>query len=177
VAIERSYGAGMDDSDAEQRDDPGGGDPACWAARFGSDHDDLRGRDDVERLVRDFYRQAAMDDLLGSVFAAAHVDWNQHIERVTDFWMWQLFGERGYEGNPLRFHEPSHARTPFTTAHYARWVELFTDTIDERFAGPVADLAAARGRKMARALQRLLDGVSDDADLPTTVTVTRPPSS
>jgi hemoglobin len=93
--------------------------------------------------------------------------------------MWQLFGERGYEWNPLRFHEPSHARTPFTPAHYERWVELFTDTIDERFAGPVADLATGRGRKMARALQRLLDGVSDGVadrgDVPTSVTVTQPP--
>lgn len=153
-----------------------GGDAACWAAGYAIDRDDIRSRVDVERFVRDFYRQAAMDDLLGPVFAAAHIDWNGHIERITDFWMWQLFGERGYEGNPLRFHEPSHARTPFTPAHYERWLALFTETIDERFAGPVAELATTRGRKMARALQRLLDGVSDDGDEATSVTVTRPPA-
>ena len=174
--VERSYGADVDPDGTGERDETDGGDAACWAGRFAVDRDDLRCRDDVERLVRDFYRQAAMDDLLGPVFAAAHVDWNHHIDRITDFWMWQLFGERGYEGNPLRFHEPSHARTPFTAEHYERWVELFTDTIDERFAGPIADLAASRGRKMARALQRLLDGVSDEADVPMTVTVTRPPT-
>ena len=32
---------------------------------------DLADRADVESLVRDFYRQAAMDDLLGPVFEAA----------------------------------------------------------------------------------------------------------
>ena len=160
------YGGRVDDA----------GEPACLVGRYAFDRDDLRSRADVERLVRDFYREAAMDDLLGPVFEAAHIDWHHHIERITDFWMWQLFGERGYEGNPLRFHEPSHARTPFTPAHYERWVALFTETIDERFAGPVADLAATRGRKMARALQRLLDGVSDEPHVPTTVTVTRPPA-
>ncbi len=40
------------------------------------------------------------------------------------------------------------------------------DTIDNLFAGPVAELAKARARKMATALQRLLDGVSDAGDAP-----------
>lgn len=152
-----------------------GGEAPCRLDEFALDRPDIRSRADVERLVRDFYRDAAMDDLLGPVFHAARVDWNHHIARLTDFWMWQLFGERGYEGNPLRFHEPSHARTPFTPAHYERWVELFTDTVTERFAGPVADLAVTRGRKMARALQRLLDGVSDTGEVPTAVTFTSRP--
>ena len=152
-----------------------GGEQPCRAHEFATDRDDIRCRTDVERFVRDFYRQAAMDDLLGPVFFAAQINWNDHIARLTDFWMWQLFGERGYEGNPLRAHEPAHARTPFTAAHYARWVDLFVETIDERFAGSVADLAAARGRKMAGALRRLLEGATDDGDLPISVTRTSAP--
>ena len=98
-----------------------------------------------------------MDDVLGPVFAAAEMNWNAHIETLVDFWSWQLFGVRGYEGNPLRAHEPVHARTPFTAEHYERWLELFEDTIDNLFTGPVAELAKARARKMAAAMQRLLD--------------------
>lgn len=153
-----------------------GGEPPCRAYEFAIDRDDIRGRDDVERFVRDFYRAAAMDDLLGPVFFAAQIEWNAHIDRITDFWMWQLFGVRGYEGNPLRAHEPSHARTPFTPAHYDRWVALFCETICERFAGPVADLAMARGRKMAVALRRLLDGAADAGDASISVTWTTPPA-
>jgi len=136
---------------------------------------DLATHDDIQRLVVDFYRQAAMDDLLGPVFAAANVDWPAHIDTLTAFWSWQLLGERGYEGNPLRAHEPVHQRTPFTSAHYDRWITLFCETIDEGFAGPTADAAKFRGRKMAAALQRLMSGVSDAGAVPITPTLTTSP--
>ncbi|MDO8362653.1 MAG: group III truncated hemoglobin [Actinomycetota bacterium] len=127
---------------------------------------DLVNRDDIERLVRDFYRQAAMDDLLGPVFAAAEMNWNAHIDTLVAFWEWQLLGRPGYGGQPLRAHEPVHARTPLTHAHYARWVELFCDTVDGLFAGPNAEVAKGRGRKMAAAMERLLAGVSAEGDVP-----------
>lgn len=119
---------------------------------------DLIDRDDIERLVVAFYRYAAMDELLGPVFAAAHIDWPSHIETLTDFWAWQLLGERGYEGNPLRAHEPVHARTPFTDAHFDRWLDLFVTTIDDQFAGPTAEMAKQRAMKMSKAMRRLLTG-------------------
>ncbi len=59
--------------------------------------------------------------------------------------------------------------TPFTVAHYARWRDLFDDTIDSLFVGPVAELAKARARKMAAAMGRLLADVSDVADAPVEV--------
>lgn len=119
---------------------------------------DLHDRDDIERLVVAFYRYAAMDELLGPVFEAAEVDWPDHIDTLTDFWAWQLVGERGYEGNPLRAHEPVHARTPFSDAHYDRWLDLFVSTIDEYFVGPTAEMAKVRAAKMAHAMRRLLAG-------------------
>ncbi len=119
---------------------------------------DLAGREDVATLVVAFYRYAAMDELLGPVFAEAHVDWPEHIETLTDFWAWQLFGERGYTGNPLRAHESVHAVTPFTDAHFDRWLDLFTSTLDELFAGPTVEVAKGRAAKMASAMRRLLRG-------------------
>jgi hemoglobin len=121
---------------------------------------DITGRDDIDRLVREFYRAAAMDDLLGSVFEAARVDWNAHIATLIDFWSWQLLGEPGYDGQPLRAHEPVNARTPLSHTHYERWVELFCETVDVAFAGPRAAVAKGRGRKMAAAMERLLSGMS-----------------
>lgn len=147
-----------------------GGDPACFAHL--TERHDIATRRDVELLVRTFYRAAAMDDRLGPVFAAARVDWPDHIATVTDFWMWQLLGVRGYEGNPLVAHRPAHAATPFSDAHFARWLALFTETVDEHFEGPTADLAKARAAKMAKALQRLLRGESGPADAP--IEVLRP---
>ena len=133
------------------------------------DRTDLRNRDDVERLVRSFYRDAAMDDRLGPIFVAAGVHWPSHIDRLTDFWCWQLLGESRYSGNPLRAHLPAHAATPFTGEHFARWLDLFTATVDHHFRGPTADLAKERATKMATALRRLLAGRHGDAATPVQV--------
>lgn len=154
-----------------------GGEAPCMAHLFAEPIDDITDRDDIERLVRDFYRQAAMDDVLGPVFEAAAVNWTAHIATLVDFWSWQLLGERGYEGNPLRAHAPVHQLVPFTDAHYTRWLDLFESTVDSLFSGPVAELAKARGRKMASALARLLDGVSAGGDVPGEVLFTTAPAT
>jgi truncated hemoglobin YjbI len=146
-----------------------GGDPACWSHVFDRDRHDIATRDDVASLVRAFYRAAAMDDVLGPVFAAAAVDWSDHLEIVTDFWMDQLFGGPVRRRNPLRSHEAVHRRTPLGDSHFERWLELFTETVDEHFEGPIADLAKTRASKMARALRRLLDGVSASGTEPIAV--------
>jgi hemoglobin len=117
---------------------------------------DLASRDDIEGLVRTFYRYAATDGLLGPVFERAGTDWAHHIPRLVTFWSWQLLGEARYEGQPLRAHQPAAALTPFTEAHYARWLELFEETVDAGWSGPVATLAKQRAAKMAGALQRHL---------------------
>lgn len=130
---------------------------------------DIVDRDDIETLVRSFYRDAATDDLLGPVFETADVDWPSHIATLTDFWAWQLLGQRGYEGNPLRAHEPVHAVHPFTDAHFDRWLELFTATVDSLHVGPLAEAAKQRATKMARALRRLLRDEHGPGDEPTVV--------
>ena len=119
---------------------------------------DLDNRAAIELMVRNFYRDAATDDLLGPIFAGMHVDWPAHIAKLTDFWSFLVLRERGYTGQPLRAHEPVHERFPFAQAHYERWLELFVDTVDDSFRGPGAELAKQRAAKMVNALQRLIEG-------------------
>ena len=143
-----------------------GGDPPCWSHLFEDARENIVDGDDIDLLVRNFYRDAAMDDLLGPVFEAAHVNWNAHVATLIDFWAWQLLGEPGYDGRPLRAHEPVHARTPLSHSHYERWVDLFCDTINASFRGPHAEVAKGRGRKMAAAMERMLSGVSESGTAP-----------
>jgi hemoglobin len=151
-----------------------GGDPPCWSHLVEPPDRDLRDGTDIEQLVRSFYRRAATDDVLGPVFEAARVDWSVHIPKLIDFWSWQLFGVRGYEGNALRAHEPLQAATPFGDEHYERWLELFEETVDEQFRGPMAETAKSRARKMAHALRRLLNGESAPGTCAIDVTLPRP---
>ncbi|MHB1139374.1 MAG: group III truncated hemoglobin, partial [Microthrixaceae bacterium] len=76
----------------------------------------------------------------------------------------QLLGERGYVGQPLLAHRAVVERVPFGAEHFERWIDLFDETVDEHFCGPVAELAHGRARKMAAALQRLLRGGVDRDD-------------
>ena len=62
--------------------------------------------------------------------------------------------------------EPVRRHAPFTDAHFARWLELFTETVDEQFEGPVADLAKAPAAKMAQALADCCRGESSPGDVP-----------
>lgn len=121
---------------------------------------DIANREDVELFVVNFYRDAAIDEILGPIFTHAQIDWNEHIAKLTDFWSWQLLGERGYEGNPLIGHQHAHAASPFAAEHFSRWLELFEENLDDLFSGPVASNALERARKMAHAMSRLLDGIS-----------------
>lgn len=127
---------------------------------------DIADRDDVERMVRAFYRQAAQDGILGPVFEAAEVDWPSHIDTLVAFWSWQLLGEHGYHNQPLLAHRPVHAVTPLGPAHFERWLDLFESTVTSLFVGPVAETAVRRAHKMAVGMQRLLDGDSDPGTAP-----------
>jgi hemoglobin len=108
---------------------------------------DLGGRADVERLVTAFYAKARYDPLLAHFFT--HVDWAHHTPRIVDFWDTLLFGTGSYRDDAMTPHVRLHARLPMTKAHFDRWVELFSNTVDELFVGPKAEETKTRARSIA----------------------------
>ena len=74
----------MDEFVPRPMDEPEGGESACWLHLFDDERRDLLDRGDIERLVVAFYRDAAMDDLLGPVFHAARVDWGAHVATLVN---------------------------------------------------------------------------------------------
>ncbi|WP_436793184.1 group III truncated hemoglobin [Actinospongicola halichondriae] len=120
---------------------------------------DLDSRAEVHDLVVDFYREIAMDDLLGPVFGeVAEVDWAAHIPRLIDYWCRVLLGEPGYDGHILRPHERVHALEPFTPAMFERWLVLFVASVDGGWRGPLADQAKVHAGRIAAMLSRRLTG-------------------
>ena len=102
-------------------------------------------------MVRRFYADVAMDDLLGPVFNdVAHVDWPEHLQKLTAFWCQALLGLPGYGGNPFRAHALVHEQLPLTVEHFDRWLLLFHDTVELGWTGPnasrVTELACAIAR-------------------------------
>jgi len=123
--------------------------------------DDLQDRDDVSRLVTEFYRRAFADPLIGHIFTdVAKMDLNHHLPIITDFWQTVLFRAGLYRRNALAIHTALNRRFPLTSEHFDRWLLLWTGTVDELFEGPKADLAKVQARRIAGSIQRRLQGRS-----------------
>lgn len=108
---------------------------------------DLESRPDVERLVDLFYEKVRNDELIGPVFA--HVDWPAHLPTMYNFWSSMLFGEMSYRGNPFQ----KHLKLAIGTEHFARWLELFEETVDENFSGSRATEIKQRAQSIAGIFQ------------------------
>lgn len=118
---------------------------------------DLDTRSQIHDLVIDFYREVALDELLGPVFAdVAEVDWAEHIPRLIDYWCGVLLREPGYDGHILAAHERVHELDPFGSELFDRWYALFAAAVDTSWQGPMADRAKAHARQVAGILSRRL---------------------
>ena len=102
--------------------------------------------------------------ILGPLFNdVAQVDWSEHLPKLTAFWSRALLGIEGYHGNPFRSHSEIHARSPFTVAHFQRWLLLFHETIELGWVGPNATRALELAHNVARVHSQQLIGTPVDA--------------
>ena len=123
---------------------------------------DIATRDDCERLVRAFYGRALEDPIIGWLFTdVARLDLEAHVPTITSFWETVLLGARTYAGGAFRPHALLHARAGLRGGHFARWLALWSQTVDEQFAGPVAEEAKAHAVRVADAFHRRLQGYDD----------------
>ena len=110
--------------------------------------------DDIKKLVDTFYGKVRNDDLIGPVFNdRIQSRWPQHLEKMYTFWQTVLLGEHTYFGSPF----PPHANLPVSHIHFEKWMELFTQTIDELFTGEKANDAKWRAGKMAEMFESKIE--------------------
>lgn len=111
---------------------------------------DLKSREDVFRLVLEFYCKVRKDEVLGPFFNDTIKDWDAHFEVLTTFWESSLFLKTRYYGDPLEAHinVDKAFDNSITELHFGLWLNLWFETIDELFVGDYADNAKRRARKM-----------------------------
>jgi hemoglobin len=118
---------------------------------------DLADREDALAVVTAFYRRAFDDGLLGPLFrGVAGFDLAAHLPVMADFWATVLFRAGTYRRNLLRVHVDLHERSPLAAAHFTRWLALWSDTVDDLFAGEKADLAKSQAERIAWSMIRRL---------------------
>jgi len=108
---------------------------------------DIVAFEDIKLMVDSFYAKVREDDMLSFIFNNRIRDrWPEHLEKMYRFWQTVLLDDHTYFGAPF----PPHASLDINYRHYERWVELFSETIDQLFIGERAQEAKWRGQKMAQ---------------------------
>ena len=103
---------------------------------------DVKTPEDVKIFVDGFYEKIRNDELLAPIFALriAPDDWQRHLDRMYGFWQTVLFHKQLYKGNPFG----KHIGLPVEKRHFEHWGKLFSENMDELFAGEIADDAKRR---------------------------------
>lgn len=119
---------------------------------------DIETRDDLETLLAEFYKIAAIDEEIGHHFK--DLDLKTHLPIIVGFWEKVLFGKPAYFGNPLLVHQTLHEKSPIKLEHFQRWLAIFSRTVDALFAGKTADDAKLRAKMIAHSLNQNLNSKS-----------------
>lgn len=131
------------------------------------DRHDIRDRTDCERLVRAFYTKVLVDPIIGFIFTdVAKLDVEEHVPVIASFWETILLDAHSYGGGAFAAHARLDAKVPLRSGHFARWLLLWRETVDEEFAGPVAEQAKAHATRVAGAFERRLQGLPDEPGAP-----------
>ena len=114
---------------------------------------DNTNRDDVGVLVHTFYGKIRENEMLGPIFNGhiTHEQWPAHLSKLTDFWESNLFGVRTFRGSPSAKHVnvDKNLNHTISQAHFAQWLQLWFETIDELYEGELATRAKDMARRMS----------------------------
>ncbi|GIZ07296.1 group III truncated hemoglobin [Flavobacterium sp. UMI-01] len=111
---------------------------------------DITNRKDLSLLIHTFYDKIRADKEIGFYFNETIQDWEEHLEKLTDFWENNLFGSRVYKGNPLQAHVEvdSHFGGTIGPNEFGIWLNHWAQTLDELFEGENVVILKRRARKM-----------------------------
>ena len=105
----------------------------------------------IRALVEAFYRRVDDDPLLGPIFARELAGrWDEHLAKMTTFWSSLVLGSKQYRGNVQEAHRPLEGIEP---RHFARWLSLFLNMVEARYAPAAAVQFMEPALRIAQSLQ------------------------
>ncbi len=126
---------------------------------------DIKGRNDIKKLVKHFYSIAMPDPIIGFFFTqVSPIDLDVHVEKVTDFWCAIIFGYDPLSDSKsgkaikqlLNVHREVDGKARIQTGHFTRWLHLFFVSIDVFYEGERANALKDRATKMASSMSDAL---------------------
>ncbi|CAA0114851.1 Uncharacterised protein [Zhongshania aliphaticivorans] len=131
---------------------------------------DIRDHHDLEKLLRNFYREVLVDPIIGFYFTdVIPFSLEHHLPIVIRFWGQFLFNESQYQGQLFERHQNIHKQANLSPHHFERWLYLFNANIDHHFEGTNCQIIKIRAKRIADSMatalikktadRALLDGV------------------
>lgn len=115
---------------------------------------DIENRDDLEALMVAFYSKALVDEKIGHFFTrVVPIQLDTHIPLIAGFWETVVFEKGSYQGNVMQVHERIHRLSAFDDTHFERWIQLFKETVDDMYAGNVAEKLKQRAVSIATVMK------------------------
>lgn len=106
----------------------------------------------VRKVVIRFYDEIRRDGDLGPIFEGAiGSHWDEHIERIIQFWLTATRLGRGYDGKNFM---PAHLKhSSIRTEHIPRWLGLFRKTAVDQCSPEGASVLIDIAERMAETLE------------------------
>jgi hemoglobin len=110
---------------------------------------DILSPSDVTKLIKTFY-----DKLLASPIKHHFLDLDlkEHLPHIESFWNAVLFPDHTYAQNLVE----KHTRLALQKEDFKIWLKHFTETVDELFSGPNAEMVKNRAAGIAYIMQKKL---------------------
>jgi hemoglobin len=120
---------------------------------------DIENRSDIAKLINTFYDKVKTDEVIGFIFNdIAKVNWEKHLPVMYGFWENIIFFKNTYSGNPMLVHLHLNEIIKLREEHFERWLQLFTNTVDELFEGKKAALAKEKAISIATIMKTKITG-------------------
>lgn len=115
---------------------------------------DIENREDLLKLVRQFYQKLLADKSISYLFTdIAKIDLPHHLDILVNFWDSVLFQHDVYRKNAMQPHLDLHRQSPVQQHHFETWLKYFNETVDELFEGEKAFLAKERALSIATVMR------------------------
>ncbi len=105
---------------------------------------DITGKEDIKKIMSEFYAKATKDDLIGVKFN--HINMAEHIPKIVEFWSTIIFYEGDYKGSPFDKHLPLHLKK----GDFDRWLSLFEETVRTHHEGDMTEEIINRAKNIGR---------------------------
>ncbi len=113
---------------------------------------DIQNREDIVKLVTDFYGQIMIDEILSPFFKDLNLE--VHLPKMVDFWAFVLLDEVGYTTNVT----DKHIKMALNKTHFDQWIFLFNLTLNNLFKGEKVEKAKQRASLIGWTIESKING-------------------